>query len=467
LFSITSQVRSAIFCVLVFAVLANDLARVEAMLKARPELANMAMSYDDERRPIHFAVMGRLPKMTALLMRQGADARAGVHPHRQATTAWTLARERGYAELVAIIEQEEQRRGGTADPEEDKEIFGDEAARAAVVAGNVEWLLARHAEGKFANPIRWRDGGLLTVAVEHNRPEILKLLLDFGFDPDERVASGEGDWTAYSQGFPLWQAAALGRREMAEILLQRGANPNAEVDSSGSAVYSAYSHKQFDMVELLRSHGGVVGADTAAIYRQTGLIRQMLRDDHRREFAEGLLRFAASGGDPDIVRMVLERIDWPRDDPRWFRPLTEPRYFWHQIPWLYAGNRDFDRATYLICFRLILERCDPNVVGSFGRTAHTRSRRWATGLPTTKPWSLRECCWMPARGWMFATNCCRARRWGGPAGGVAWESRKSCWNAGPIRSNAIPNLGRGRRRGRRRWGIRRLLRCCGKPNQCR
>jgi hypothetical protein len=81
------------------------------------------------------------------------------------------------------------------------------------------------------------------------------------------------------------------------------------------------------------------------------------------------LRFGASGGDPEIVRMALARIDWPRDSPRWFRPLTEPLYFWHFIPWLYAGNRELDRKTYLPCFRLILQRCDPNVLGGFGRTA--------------------------------------------------------------------------------------------------
>jgi Ankyrin repeats (3 copies) len=66
--------------------------------------------------------------------------------------------------------------------------------------------------------------------------------------------------------------------------------------------------------------------------------------------------------------MALERIDWSRDDPRWFGILTDQLYFWHHIPWLYAGNREFDRGTYLSSFRLILERCDPNVIGAFSRT---------------------------------------------------------------------------------------------------
>jgi ankyrin repeat protein len=360
------------------AVQVDDLAQVRAMLKARPELANLTMSYGDEHRPIHFAVMKRSPEMVRLLMQHGASAREGIHPHRDATEAWTIAKERGYEDIVAIIEAEERGREHAEDSPVE-EVVGDETARAAVASGDIGWLRARYAEASLVNPIRWDGGGLLTVAVRENRPEILTLLLDFGFDPDERVSSGEGDWVAYSQGYPLWYCAALGRREMAEALLSRGANPNVHVDSSGSAVYSAYSHKQWEMVELLRRHGGVVSADIAAIYRETDLARQMFADDDTgtlpegvvspgKPLAEELLHFGASGGDPDIVRMALERIEWPRDDLRWFRCVTEPLSFWHHIPWLYAGNKAFDRGTYLTCFRLILDRCDPNITAGFGRT---------------------------------------------------------------------------------------------------
>ena len=359
----------------------GDLAKVHAMLRTRPELADLTMSYGDEHRPIHFAVMSRSPEIVRLLMRHGANARHGIHPHRDATAAWTIAKERGYDDIVAIIEEEEQKRQpGEPDREPDVIPFGDEAARAAVATGDLAWLRARHAAGSLTNQVRWDDGGLLTVAVQNNQMETLLLLLDCGFDPDERVSSGEGDWVAYSQGYPLWHCAALGRYEMAEVLLRRGASPNVHVDSSGSAVYSAYSHRQWDMVELLRRHGGIVSADIAALYRQTDLVREMLADDARgtlhqgvvspgKSLAEELLHFGGSGGDPEIVRMALGRIAWPLDDIRWFRCLTEPLSFWHHIPWLYAGNREFDRGTYLTCFRLILDRCGPNILGGFTRTA--------------------------------------------------------------------------------------------------
>lgn len=273
-----------------------------------------------------------------------------------------MAQERGYDEIVAIIEEEEQRR---AKPIPDRAIapaaeLGDEPDRTAVANGDLQLLRARLAEGKLTNHVRWNGGGLLTVAARNNRIEVLEFLLDSGFDPDERVSSGEGDWTAYSQGYPLWYAAALGRQEMATLLLGRGANPNVHVDSSGSPVHSAYSHKQWPMVELLRARGGIVTGDTAAIYRQTDLARQMLIDDERgvlpqsmklfdKPLAEELLRFGADGGATEIVRMSLERIDWARHDVRWFRMLASPLSFWHHIPWLYAGNKDFDRESYLEC----------------------------------------------------------------------------------------------------------------------
>ena len=366
---------------LVEAVSNGDIERVRAMLKARPELANMAVSYGDEHRAIHYAAMHRQPEITRLLMRKGANARAGIDPHRDATSAWTLARERGYDDIVAIIEEEENRK---AKPAHESTIAPamelDNAERTAVTNGDLKWLRSRLAEDKLANQVRWSDGGLLTVAVRNNRPEVLQFLLDeCKFDPDERVSGGEGDWVAYSQGHPLWNAAAMGLSEIANLLLDRGANPNLHVDSSGSPVHSAYSHKQWKMVDLLRARGGFVTADTAALYRETELARQILADEERGTFprnitltegslVEDLLRFGGDGGATEIVRMALARVDWPRNDVRWFRMLAAPLSFWHHIPWLQAGNKELDRNGYLECFRLVLGACDANIVGSFGRT---------------------------------------------------------------------------------------------------
>ncbi len=92
------------------AVRAGDIVQVRAMLKARPELANIDMAENDEHRALHYAVLERAPEMVRVLMEHGADARKGIYPERDATAAHTLAKERGYGEIVDIIEKEEQRR---------------------------------------------------------------------------------------------------------------------------------------------------------------------------------------------------------------------------------------------------------------------------------------------------------------------------------------------------------------------
>ena len=94
------------------AVQAGDLARVRAMLEVRPELASLDMAENDEHRALHYAVFARSPEMVKLLLEYEADPRQGIYPHREATSAYTIAVERGYTEIVAVIEQEESRRRG-------------------------------------------------------------------------------------------------------------------------------------------------------------------------------------------------------------------------------------------------------------------------------------------------------------------------------------------------------------------
>ncbi|HEY6390643.1 MAG TPA: ankyrin repeat domain-containing protein [Bryobacteraceae bacterium] len=435
---------------------AGDIERVRAMLTARPELVASAA--------LHNAVLARSPEMVRVLMQHGANARTGIYPHRDATSPLTIAIERGYDDIVAIIDEEEQHRrearSGTnaapaphdlfqaiasgdderaiaameanpaliqtctqegwtplhvaaqklnhrlvawlldrgADPtrqangewtaldaaahgsgEESAEQFASVAAllrkrspvltaRAAAALGEADWLRAKHAEGTLTNPID-DSGGLLTIAARHNRPEILALFLDFGFDPNERTRFDHvgGDDVAFTSGMPLWRCAGSGKYEMAEMLLKRGADPNADVYASGTPMFQAYSQADWKMVELFTRYGGLPEASTAGLYRQTELARKMLagevkyrlEGDGQQTLAERLLWGAACGGDPEIVRMALEQIEWPRDDARWFGMLEQPLRIWSHG----SIGAAWDRGTYLTCFRLVLERCDPNLRG--------------------------------------------------------------------------------------------------------
>jgi hypothetical protein len=83
------------------AVRAHDLPQIRAMLQARPELSGSGL---------HVAVVERAPELVRELMQHGANARTGIYPHRDATSALTIATERGYAEIVTIIREEERNR---------------------------------------------------------------------------------------------------------------------------------------------------------------------------------------------------------------------------------------------------------------------------------------------------------------------------------------------------------------------
>ncbi len=466
---------------LVEAVQAGDRSRVRALLRRRPELVHMDLAGDNEHRALHFAVLGRCVEMVRLLMEAGADPHQGIYPHRDATSAYTLARERGYTEVVAAIDEGERRRRealagarsvAVPDLTPFVEALRGEAAESAIallnedpsllVAVNEEgatalhlaaaalseqvvfWLLNHGAEvdaldfrghtplDHAVRAVHWRRpgslrrfepvanrmrtagaritplaavalgerealislhaerpeaftqidvfrGGLLSVAVQHDRSDVLESLLDLGLDPNEATQVLELEEKQLSSGMPLWHCAGSGRLDLAELLLERGADPNAQVYASGSAVFQAYGQRDKRMIVLLRRYGGRVDAITAGLYRHTALGLSFLEGGNEvspslKETGEkgirDLLWAAACGGDPAIVAACLERLDWPKDDTRWFEILEQPLRLWNHGPghWVPRGAEELDRSTYALCFRLILERCDPNLVGRFGAT---------------------------------------------------------------------------------------------------
>ena len=464
------------------AVRAGDSVSVQTMLRARTELVNMGVG-GDEHRAIHYAVVLRSPEMTRLLMQHGADARAGIHPHRDATSAFTLASDRGYDEIVAIIRDEEQRRretqAGTSAVAAPAGIFGagmwesgwalrmlqadpalarstdpegctplhaaasaldekgiswlldhgadpnhlaqgswtpldlaasgrgwsksgnrakfEQVARLllsrgaslspipAVALGEEEWVRARHAEGALGitsiqigvNSGILNAGGLLSIAVLHDRPGMVALLLDLGLDSDERIRMDGMDEILYTAGNPLLSCVVLGKRQMAEMLLARGADTNANVYTCGSPLFRAYQMKDWEFVRLLEQHGGLLDAVSAGFACQTAAARQLLADEAAgvlrlgavnpgSTVSEDLLWSACGGGDLKIVRMALERIDWPRQDSRWLGPLWQA----------FTSDRGVERS--LACFRLVLDRADPNQSDSGQTILHTVMARGET-----------------------------------------------------------------------------------------
>ena len=449
------------------AVKRDDRAEIRAILKVRPELVNVDVAGNDEHKPVHFAVLNRHPEALRILLEHGADPHRGIYPNRDASTAYILAKERGYNELVAIMDEEDENRRRamqctnlTVDPlqdelhrairEDDRARFDEileahpdleescdskgctslhvaaachqpdyvkrllknwacvrkpdsdgrtplDAAVASVRARDpqaypqfleVANLLLDHGallsplaavalgrEREFrrmlaerpvelADSTNWLNGGLLTAALRHGREEMAQLLLDSGWDINEpaRVPTVERD--AVSAGRPLWDAADNRDYATVEMLLKRGADPNAMVYASGSALGRAYNNRDDRMKKLLRSYGAEVDPETLGLSRDTEEARKFLHGDRTQEEVRRLLWAAACGGDPETVSMCLARFELPRDRKEWFNLLEQPFRFWGHGPII--RYPDGDRAAYLECFRLMLEHgVDPNVEGRF------------------------------------------------------------------------------------------------------
>lgn len=252
---------------------------------------------------------------------------------------------------------------------------------AAVALGDLEFVRSHAHEHpqRFQSNDRDRDG-LLQVAIASDDVEMVRLLLDLGLDPDDRHQLLQYESRPYSWGEPLAWAAGNGQYACAELLLERGADPNASIYASGNPVSAAYNNADERMKGLLFRHGGILDPITAGLEGETSAAAVALHNDP--SLAAELLWAAGCGGDPNIVGMCLRKLDWSPQDERWFNLLEQPLRLWRTNP--HRKFRDFDRAVYPEIFRMILERgVDPNLAGRFGyRLAH---RLAACGVVWNEP----------------------------------------------------------------------------------
>jgi ankyrin repeat protein len=455
---------------LLHAVEHGNVRQARELLKKRPELASMNVAENDEHRALHFAVLRRDEPMVRTLMQAGADAHLGIYPHRDATTAYLFAQERGFADITDAIDEEERFRrenlscpNATVSPVQDEIAAlirtGDHAAAIALLAANpdlartcdregatllhvacqegalpiIDWLLAHSANprkedlgGKtpleravnrvgwktpnlrhefpaiaqrlirLGAPISsmvavalgdlgrirhlferdpasfqaeyWSEPNLLSKAAAFGNIEVVRLLLDLGLDPDERVRLRYVEKDVFSQGHPLWLAAALGEYEIARLLMERGADPNGMVYASGTPMERAYGARDEKMKELLISFGGKASPGIIGGNRAVAEAEQFLSSLRSEQEIRQLLWSAACAGSPEIVRLTLPLLAWPRDHGGWHAIMIQPLRIHLHSP---VGEHPecFDRSTYPECLRLILDHgVDINLTSAHGVT---------------------------------------------------------------------------------------------------
>lgn len=221
-------VNAAAFCA---AVRAGDVATVRRLAKARPELVHVEAA-GLTGLPLHLAVLNRDANMASVLMELGADARQGLWPHRDATTAYTIARERGYDDIVAVIEAGEAARrraasppGATIDSKTDqinRAILRDRCDEAIQL---LESDLSLDGACNVEQPINGIDCRRLArgttplhVAAWKHNPQMVAWLLDRGAPVNARDARGHtpldtaatvAGWSAHGRDFSFLENSHL------------------------------------------------------------------------------------------------------------------------------------------------------------------------------------------------------------------------------------------------------------------
>ena len=303
------------------AVQAGDIAQARALLRSRPELVAMDMAGDNEHQALHYAVLRRDPAMVRLLMAAGADARKGIFPHRDATTAFALARDRGYADIVAAIEEGEQhRREAMSCPNVTVTPAQDQISRAIRKGDTAEAIRLLEADATLIGACDRGGATPLHAAAEEANEEMVAWLLGKRANPRKRDLNG---WT------PIDRAALGAGRDfpaVARRLLYRGAE--------------------------MTIRAAVALADTERIRELVLADAGLLREIHWR--TGGLLTLAVKHGHIDIVRLLLD-LGADVDERTTLEELEEPTVSWGSPLWSasLAGRHDIAE--------LLLDRgADPN-----------------------------------------------------------------------------------------------------------
>lgn len=212
----------------------------------------------------------------------------------------------------------------------------------------------------------WGDRQVLGIAVAYAQVEAVKLLLELGYDPNERVRLPAMEEEVYSSGGPLLAACGSGEDEIVQLLLEHGADPNAQVYATGTATDWMANAGNERMLQLLKKYGGKCSPGNIGQNRDIEGARQLLAETCDETTIRQLLSAAAGGGSPEIVALCLSKLHWDGQDPILNQLIFAPLYQTNHAPYS-ARPQHFDRSTYAECLRLLLSHgANVNVIDKRG-----------------------------------------------------------------------------------------------------
>ncbi|MCZ6679277.1 MAG: sigma-70 family RNA polymerase sigma factor, partial [Candidatus Poribacteria bacterium] len=300
---------------------AGDLQRVKEILAVKPELAKQDIASNNEHQPIHFAAEEGHADIVRVLLEAGADPLNGIYPHREATGALTLAKDREHTAVVDVIEGWLKEERGTTSK--------GEAFIQAVNSGDTPGVGAALAED--AALINATDKGGQTAlfkAVHRGDLPLILELLDRGAEIDHHAADGSrpihhclahswkapdamyktyaiiaGALIARGAKYDLWVACGVGDVTGVKRMLDAGSD-NTGAFKSRSPFWADYENPL--VVTCFQGHTKVVrllldsGADPDSPFDIDVAGETVKQWGHP-------LWLAANRGHYDVVELLLER----------------------------------------------------------------------------------------------------------------------------------------------------------------
>ena len=285
-----------------------------AVAKMNSEVVNLLLEQDDilpdlktghGTTPLHLACYKGSHKIAALLLNKNADVNAqdnGGH------SPLYLAVQENHPDVVRLLLDQD---GVIVDLKNNEGVAPVQRACYDSYQNIVALLLS-----KGANVNTQNNGGFspLLDAVEQNHPDLVQLLLDQD-DILVDLKTNKG-WT------PLFKACYKGYRNIALLLLNKGADVNAQNDEGYGPLHVAVERKHPAVVELLldqdsiivdlKNNEGITALQTAC-YEGNQVITALLLNkgaDVNSQDSEGfsLLFSAVQQNHINLVKLLLDQI---------------------------------------------------------------------------------------------------------------------------------------------------------------
>ncbi|MDP2437793.1 MAG: ankyrin repeat domain-containing protein, partial [archaeon] len=186
-------------------------------LLGAPGNADPNRASQDGSTPLYAAVKSRHPKVVRILIEAGADIN---HLNASGLSPIFVAAERGFTELVKLLLEK-----GASGFDVPNVVDGATPLYVAVLNGHLEVVELLVKAGASLTVVQTSSGfDLVFAAADANHNQLLRYLLSLGCSPNT---------VARNSYTPLYAAVKKHLWEVAEILLDGGANPNYSLPSSG------------------------------------------------------------------------------------------------------------------------------------------------------------------------------------------------------------------------------------------